>query len=481
LNVATATMETVAQIPLAGQWRETGARLEVRSPYDGSLVSAVAKASSADIDAAIDAAVEAFETTRVMPAHQRARILAAVSAGIAADREGFAHTLSMETGKPIRDARTEVDRAIMTFAIAAEETKRIESEVVPMDWAAHGENRFAINSRFPIGVVAAIAPFNFPLNLVAHKVAPSIAVGNTVVVKPASQTPLSALKLARLVIDSGWAAEALSVVPTDADTFEPFVTDPRVKKITFTGSPVVGWRLKQLAWRKKVTLELGGNAGVILHEDADIDYALSRIVTGGFGYSGQSCISVQRLFIHRPIFERVRDELVTRVSRLVVGDPSSEATDVGPMITESAAERVETWIGEALAGGATALVGGKRHGAFVEPTVLVDATPEMKVCAQEVFAPLIGLFPYDDFGAAVKAVDDSEFGLQAGVFTRDINRIWQAYRGIEVGGLIVNDIPTYRIDQMPYGGVKDSGWGREGIRYAIEEMTEPRLMVIQFK
>jgi glyceraldehyde-3-phosphate dehydrogenase (NADP+) len=374
-----------------------------------------------------------------------------------------------------------VDRAIMTFAIASEETKRIESEVVPMDWAAHGENRFAINSRFPIGVIAAITPFNFPLNLTAHKVAPAIAVGNTVVVKPASQTPLSALKLAKLVVDSGWPADAISVVPSDAKTFESFVTDPRVKKITFTGSPVVGWHLKQIGWRKKVTLELGGNAGVILHEDADIDYALGRIVTGGFGYSGQSCISVQRLFIHRPIFDRVRDELVARVSRLVSGDPSSDTTDVGPMISEDAAERVESWIGEAVAGGAKMLTGGKRKGAFVEPTIVVDATPEMKICAEEVFAPLIGLFPYDDFGDAIKDVDNSEFGLQAGVFTRDINRIWQAYRGIEVGGLIVNDIPTYRIDQMPYGGAKDSGWGREGIKYAIEEMTEPRLMVIQFK
>jgi acyl-CoA reductase-like NAD-dependent aldehyde dehydrogenase len=479
--MATMAPERVAPIPLAGEWKETSDRLEVRSPYDGSVIAVVAKASSADIDAAIGAAQRAFETTRQMPAHQRSKILAAVSAGLAAEREDFARTLSAETGKPIRDARTEVDRATMTFAIAAEETKRVESEVVPMDWAAHGENRFAINSRFPIGVVLAITPFNFPLNLTAHKIAPAIAVGNTVVVKPASQTPLSGLKLAKLVIDSGWPAAALSVVPSDAQTFEAFVTDARVRKITFTGSPVVGWHLKQIGWRKKVTLELGGNAGVILHEDADIDYALGRIVTGGFGYSGQSCISVQRLYIHRPIFDRVRDELVERVSRLVAGDPSSDTTDVGPMISESAAERVESWVGEAVAGGAKVLVGGKRDGAYFEPTVVVDATPDMKICAQEVFAPLIGLFPYDDFGEAVKAVDDSEFGLQAGVFTRDINRIWQAYRGIDVGGLIVNDIPTYRIDQMPYGGSKDSGWGREGIKYAIEEMTEPRLMVIQFK
>jgi len=479
--MATMAPERVAPIPLAGEWKETSDRLEVRSPYDGSVIAVVAKASSADIDAAIGAAQRAFETTRQMPAHQRSKILAAVSAGLAAEREDFARTLSAETGKPIRDARTEVDRAIMTFAIAAEEAKRVESEVVPMDWAAHGENRFAINGRFPIGVVLAITPFNFPLNLTAHKIAPAIAVGNTVVVKPASQTPLSGLKLAKLVIDSGWPAEALSVVPSDPQTFEAFVTDARVRKISFTGSPVVGWHLKQIGWRKKVTLELGGNAGVILHEDADIDYALGRIVTGGFGYSGQSCISVQRLYIHRPIFDRVRDELVERVSRLVSGDPSSDTTDVGPMISESAAERVESWVAEAVAGGAKVLAGGKRDGANFEPTVVVDATPDMKICAQEVFAPLIGLFPYDDFGEAVKAVDNSEFGLQAGVFTRDINRIWQAYRGIDVGGLIVNDIPTYRIDQMPYGGSKDSGWGREGIKYAIEEMTEPRLMVIQFK
>ena len=261
--MATMAPERVVPIPLAGEWKETSDRLEVRSPYDGSVVAVVAKASAADIDAAIGAAQRAFETTRQMPAHQRSKILAAVSGGLTAEREDFARTLSSETGKPIRDARTEVDRAIMTFAIASEEAKRVETEVVPMDWAAHGENRFAINSRFPIGVVLAITPFNFPLNLTAHKIAPAIAVGNTVVVKPASQTPLSGLKLAKLVIDSGWPAEALSVVPSDPQTFEGFVVDARVRKITFTGSPVVGWHLKQIGWRKKVTLELGGNAGVI--------------------------------------------------------------------------------------------------------------------------------------------------------------------------------------------------------------------------
>jgi glyceraldehyde-3-phosphate dehydrogenase (NADP+) len=343
-----------------------------------------------------------------------------------------------------------------------------------------GEGRFAVNTRFPIGVVAAITPFNFPLSLLAHKIGPVIASGNTIVLKPASQTPLSALNLARIVHDAGWPAEALSVVPTDGPAFEQYVIDPRVTKVTFTGSMDVGWRIKQLAWRKRVTLELGGNAGVIVHEDADLEYALTRVVVGAFTYAGQSCISVQRVFVQRQIWDQFRDAVVERVRALRVGDPADESTDVGPMISESAAQRAESTIAEAVAGGAKVLVGGNRDGSFVSPAVITDARAEMTVCAREAFAPLVALFPYDHFSDAVRAVDDSRYGLQAGVFTRDVNRIWEAYRGIEVGGVMINEVPTFRVDQMPYGGVKESGWGREGIRYAIEEMTEPRLMVIRY-
>jgi len=468
----------VADIPVAGEWRQTGATYEVRNPFDGEVVAALARATGPDVEAAVAAAHASFEVTRRIPAHERARVLAEVSRRIVEERETLARTLTLQTGKTIRDARVEVDRATLTFAVAAEEAKRIGAEVVPMDWTPAGEGRVAINRRFPIGLVLGISPFNFPLNLVAHKVAPAIAAGNPIVLKPASQTPTPALQLAWLVHEAGWPKEAFSVVPAGSADVEPFVTDPRVRKITFTGSMDVGWRLKQLAWRKKVTLELGGNAGVIVAEDADLDHAVARIVAGGFGFSGQSCISVQRVYVHRDVWDPFVERLLTKVEGLRMGNPLDETTDIGPMIDGGAADRVEAWIKEAVAGGATALFPGAREGNVISPTVLVGSTPDMKVCAREVFAPVVNLFPYDDFGAAVRAVDDSIYGLQAGLFTRDIRRIFQAYEGIEVGGLMVNEVPSWRIDHMPYGGEKESGWGREGLRYAIEEMTEPRLLVM---
>jgi glyceraldehyde-3-phosphate dehydrogenase (NADP+) len=477
-GVAARAAAGVAAIPIAGTWQQTGQVLRVQSPFDGSVVADVAKASPAEIEAAVAAAHEAFETTRKIPSHERSRVLAAVAQRLTEERETLARTLTLETGKPIKDARVEVDRAITTFAFAAEEAKRVGAEVVPMDWAPSGEGRFAINRRFPIGLVLGISPFNFPLNLVAHKMAPAIAAGNTIVVKPASQTPTPALQLARFVHDAGWPAPALSVVPSSSTDFEPMLTDPRVKKITFTGSMDVGWRIKELAWHKKVTLELGGNAGVIVHEDADIEHAVARIVAGGFGFSGQSCISVQRVYVQRTIWDRFIELLLPKVKGLRTGDPLADTTDLGPMIDAPAADRFEAWLDEALSGGAKALVRGRREGNTLTPSVLVDVQRDMKVCAREVFAPIINLFPYDDFGQAVREVDDSIYGLQAGVFTRDIRRIWEAFEGIEVGGLMVNEVPSWRIDHMPYGGVKESGWGREGLRYAIEEMTEPRLVVV---
>jgi glyceraldehyde-3-phosphate dehydrogenase (NADP+) len=476
--VTASDVSRVAQIPVAGGWRETGQVLTVRNPFDGEVVAEVARAGASDVEDALASAHAAFEQTRRIPAHQRSRVLAEVSSGIADERETLARTLTLQTGKTIRDARVEVDRATMTFAVAAEEAKRVGQEVVPMDWAASGEGRFAVNRRFPIGLVVGISPFNFPLNLVAHKMAPAIAAGNPIVVKPASQTPTPALQLAYLIREAGWPAEALSVVTADSSTFEPVLTDPRVKKITFTGSMDVGWRLKRLAWRKKVTLELGGNAGCIVAADADIDHAVARIVAGGFSFSGQSCISVQRVYVARAIWDEFVEKLVTNVEGLEMGNPINEETDIGPMIDTGAADRVMAWLDEAYAGGAKALLQGRREGNVISPTILVDAQPEMKVCAREVFAPIINLFPFDDFGDAVRAVDNSIYGLQAGLFTRDVRQIFQAYEGIEVGGLMVNEVPSWRIDNMPYGGVKESGWGREGLRYAIEEMTEPRLLVM---
>lgn len=466
---------------LGGEWRETAETLGVRSPYDGSLVAAVSLAGEAEIDEALDRAVEAFEVTRSMPAHRRAGILRDIARGLEENKEDFARTLSLEAGKPIRDARIEVERDVQTFAVAAEEAKRIAAEVVPMDWAPLGENRFGLLQRFPIGPILGITPFNFPLNLVGHKVAPAIASGNPILIKPASATPLSALKLAGLAVEAGLPQGALSVLPCSGRTIEKFVADDRVKMVTFTGSMAVGWRLKQLAWKKKVTLELGGNAGVILHEDADLDFAIGRILAGGFSFAGQSCISVQRIYVHEPIWDQVVGTLVSKVQALRLGDPLDEDTDLGPMIEEGAAVRAEEWVREAVDGGAELLTGGRRHGPMLEGTVLTRVQPQMKVCEREVFAPLVGLFPYRDFEDAVAAVNDSEYGLQAGVFTRDVRRIWHAYRHLEVGGVMVNDVSAFRIDHMPYGGVKESGFGREGLRYTIEEMTEPRLMVLNLR
>jgi acyl-CoA reductase-like NAD-dependent aldehyde dehydrogenase len=479
--VVASDLHSAFEIPVAGTWRTTHDRIVVRSPYSGSVVTEVTKASRDDVEEAIAAAHVSFSRTRTIPAHERSRILAEVSRRITAERQSLARTLTLETGKPIRDGQIEVDRAAMTFGVAAEEAKRIGAEVVPMDWSTAGENRVAINRRFPIGLVVGISPFNYPLNLVAHKVAPAIAAGNPIVVKPASQTPTSAIQIARFAHDAGWPTEALSVLPVDSAVFEPFVADPRVKKVTFTGSTEVGWRLKQLAWRTKVTLEMGGNAGVIVHEDADLEYAVNRVAAGGFGFAGQSCISVQRVYVHRSVWDRFIELLLARAQALRIGDPLDEATDIGPMISSDAVDRYEEWLDEAIAGGARALVRGERMGGVVGPTVLVDAAPAMRVCAREVFAPLINLFPYDRFEDAVASVDDSVYGLQAGVFTRDVARIWYAFENLEVGGLMVNEIPSWRIDHMPYGGVKESGCGREGLRYAIEEMTEPRLMVLQLR
>ena len=475
--VATGAAMT-ATIPVAGAWKTGEDRLEVRNPYDGSVVAEVTRASADDVEAAVAAADAAFARTRTIAAHERARILSEVSSGIAADRETFARTLTLETGKPIRDARVEVDRATLTFAVAAEEAKRIGSEVVPMDWAPAGESRIGINLRFPIGTVLGISPWNYPLNLVAHKIAPAIAAGNPIVVKPASQTPTSALQLARLAHDAGWPAEALSVLPTDSRLIEPYATDRRIKKITFTGSMDVGWRLKELAWRTKVTLELGGNAGVIVHEDADLEHAANRVAAGGFGFSGQSCISVQRVYVHASVRDRFSELLLARARALKLGDPLEATTDLGPMIAGDAVDRYVSWLDEAIADGATTLLRGERHGNAVGPSILVDADPSLRVVAREVFAPLVNLYTYERFEDAVERVDDSIYGLQAGVFTRDIRRIWHAFEHIEVGGLMINEVPSWRIDHMPYGGVKDSGWGREGLRYAIEEMTEPRLLMI---
>jgi acyl-CoA reductase-like NAD-dependent aldehyde dehydrogenase len=463
---------------VGGERRFSAERVEIRSPYDQQVVGVVSYASARDVEEAIARAASAFETTRRLPSYARAEVCRRVASELTARKEELAELITLEAGKPIRDARTEVTRAITTFTVAAEEAKRMGGELLPLDWLSGSENRWAIVRRFPIGPILGITPFNFPLNLVAHKVAPALASGNPIIIKPAPQTPLSALRLGEIVHHAGWPDGGISVLPCSNDVAGQMLADERIRMLSFTGSAEVGWMLKARVPKKKVVLELGGNAAVIVHEDADLDYAARRSVQGGFGYAGQTCISVQRIYVHESVAEPFLTRVLDGVRNLIVGDPREETTDVGPMISVTAAERAERWIREAVEAGAKVLVGGERSGAFLMPTVLTDVTPEMKVSCEEVFAPVVVVSRYADFEEAIRQVNASRYGLQAGVFTRDVKRIFRAYEAIDVGGLIINDVPTYRADHMPYGGVKESGFGREGVRYAIEEMTEPRVLVM---
>jgi glyceraldehyde-3-phosphate dehydrogenase (NADP+) len=364
-----------------------------------------------------------------------------ISQGIAARREDFARTIALEAGKPIRTARAEVDRAVFTFQITSEESKRIYGEIVPLDWLPGSEGRVGQVRRVPLGPIVGISPFNFPLNLVAHKVAPAMAAGNPIILRPASATPVSALKFGELILESGWPAGGFAVVPSTTKDAAPLIEDPRIKLLTFTGSPAVGWGLKTRAGMKRVTLELGGNAGVIVHDDADLPYAAERVAWGGFAYAGQSCISVQRAHISSKVYEDYVDDLIPRVKKLVVGNPLDEKTDVGPVIDLSTAESIETWLKEAKDHGATVLTGGTRDGTLVQPTVMASLQEDMSVSCQEIFGPMVGLYRYHYVHKAIHAVGASDFGLQAGIFTHDLNIIQEAFEEIQVGGLIVNDVP----------------------------------------
>lgn len=464
-----------------GKWVDEGDPIEIRAPYDGSVVGTVFQGRREHAEAAIKASIKAFGTTRRLPAFERQRMLRRVAEQIAQRKEDFARTISQEAGKPIKAARTEVERAVFTFNVAAEESTRIYGEYLPLDWQEFTAGRWGIVRRFPLGPIAGITPFNFPLNLVAHKVAPAIAAGCTMVLKPAPQTPLTALLLAEAVQQAGWPDGALNVLPLSNEDAGLLVTDERLKMISFTGSATVGWEIKRRAGKKKVVLELGGNAGVIVHSDADLSYAAERCVAGGFGYAGQTCISVQRIRVEHSVFGRFTDLLLEAVKKLKSGDPLQESTDVGPLIRESDAKRATEWIQEAVRAGARLLCGGQRRGSMLEPSVLTGTRPEMKVNCQEIFAPVVTVEPYDTFDEAVRQVNNSPYGLQAGIFTRDAKLLFSAYEELEVGGLVAGDIPSFRIDHMPYGGVKESGLGREGLRYAIEEMTEPKLMVMNLR
>lgn len=461
-----------------GRWLQEGTAFDVLSPFNRAVAGIAHRAGASHLEAAIQAAQRTFEVTRRIPSHERQRVLRAVADAIAQRSVEFAKTMALEAGKPLKAARVEVERAILTFTVAAEEAARIGGEWIPLDRSPAGAGRAGIVRRFPIGVVAAITPFNFPLNLVAHKVAPAIAAGCTMVQKPSPHTPLCSLMLAELVQKAGWPSGALNVLPLANEDAQRMAADERFKLLTFTGSASVGWELKAASGKKRVTLELGGNAACVVHSDAALEHAAERIVAGGFSYAGQSCISAQRIVVQRSIEAAFTEKVLERVVALKVGDPLDPATDVGPMINEEAAERVSQWVDEAVAGGARILVGGKGSERFYEPTVLTHTTPEMKVNREEVFGPVIVIEPYDEFAEAIRRVNDSRYGLQAGVFTNDTRLMFKAFEALEVGGVISNDVSSFRIDHMPYGGVKDSGFGREGLRYAIEDMTEPRLLVL---
>ena len=458
------------------QERETSV---IRAPQDGSEIGVVSLASPEDVRAALDANVASAKACREMPAFTRAAALRTVADSLEAARSDFARTLALEAGKPIAQAKVELDRAIFVFHDAAEEATRIAGEVLPADALPAGAGRIAITRRFPLSPITAITPFNFPVLLAAHKIAPAMACGATITLKPPPQDPLTTLRLGELIKASGYPDGAVNIVPCHVEVAQILIEDPRVRVITFTGSGKAGWAIRAKAGSKRVLLELGGNAAVIVEADADLKWAAARCAVGGFTYAGQSCISTQRIFVQESVYQAFLDFLLQRVRELKVGDVLDERTDVGPMISAEAAERVERWINEATAGGAQLALGGKRTGVFLEPTVLLHTTADMKVNCEEVFAPLVTVTPYRDLKEAIDAANASPYGLQAGVFTTNLQTMFRLHAELDVGAVNGNDIPGFRIDRLPYGGAKASGLGREGVRYAIEEMTERRVLTLK--
>ncbi len=462
------------------EWRSSSEKEPNRNPYTGKVIADICQAQSQDMEDAITSAVEAYDQTKRMPSYKRADILLQIASRLKKVRKEIALTMAEESAKPVSQAIVEVDRAIFTFTIAAEEAKRIYGETIPFDLASHSERRWSLTRRFPIGPISGISPFNYPLNLIAHKIAPCIATGNTMVLKPPPQAPLTGLWLAQIVLDAGAPPGTFNVLPCQIDVAEQLVTDERFKMLSFTGSPKVGWELKSKAGKKKVLLELGGNAGVIVDRTANLDYAVKRIVFGAYANAGQVCIKVQRMFVHEDIYEDYLLRFKEALKEIKIGNPLEDETILSSLIDKDAADRVECWIEEAKEGGANVLHGGKRKGNIIEPTLLSNTLPDMKVYCEEVFGPVATIHRYHDIQEAIDGVNDSEFGLQAGIFSNDFRNIFYSYDQIDVGGLIVNDFPTYRIDNMPYGGVKNSGHGREGIRYAMEAMTELKLLAFNF-
>jgi acyl-CoA reductase-like NAD-dependent aldehyde dehydrogenase len=468
---------TKKEMYIAGEWKEADEFYPLYSSYNNEKIADIPLANESDVKAAIDSAQKNVDVMKKMPAHQRADILERVSQLFQERLEECAMALVKENSKPLSAARVEVSRTIETYKFAAEEAKRIHGETIPLDASKFGEGRLAYTKREPLGVVGAITPFNFPFNLVAHKLGPAIAAGNTVVLKPANKTPLSALLTAEIFEQAGLPKGVLNVVTGRGSVIgNALVKDPRVKMITFTGSVEVGVGIKEKSGLKKTTLELGSNSAVIVNDTEEIDNVVARCIQGAFAFAGQVCISVQRIYVQRELYSTFVEKFVEKTKNLVVGDPAKEDTDVSALVNEEEAKRIEQWCKEAEAYGAKVLTGGKRDGAIFEPTVIAEADPSLKCSCQEAFGPIVVINPYDTWEEAINLVNDSNYGLQAGVYTRDTQKAFDAAERIEVGGVIINDIPSFRVDHMPYGGVKESGMGREGIKYSIEEMTEMKLV-----
>jgi glyceraldehyde-3-phosphate dehydrogenase (NADP+) len=465
------------KIYVGGAFVETTTKLDVVNPFTKECFASTFLAGKEELEMAIQKAEAVRMELRKMPSYKRNEILMQIAEEIKKNRIHLAEILSQESAKPMKYALAEIDRAAQTFIVAAEESKRLPKEYISLDWTPAGEGKEGIVNYFPIGLVAGIAPFNFPLNLAVHKIAPAIAAGCPIILKPASSTPLSTLELAKIIDKTNLPKGAVSILPMNRVAGNQLVTDERFNLLSFTGSPVVGWEMKRNAGKKKVVLELGGNAAVIITESADLEKAIQKSVLGGFAYSGQICIHAQRFYVQETVFEKFTTAFVEASKKLKQGNPIENTTDISSMIDEENAVRVESWIKEAIAKGAKVLLGGKRTDSYVEPTILTNTTPEMNVCAEEVFGPVVVIEKYKTIEQAIAMVNDSKFGLQAGIFSDSASEINLAFNELEVGGVIVNDVPTFRTDHMPYGGIKDSGLGREGVKYAIMDMLEPKLLV----
>ncbi len=465
------------ELYVGGNFLKTSKELEVQNPYHQKTFAKTYLAGKDELELAIAAAQKVEKTMRDLPSYERYAILMEIAQGLKDNIGEIAQILSDESGKPMRYAKGEILRSIQTFTVAAEEAKRLPGEVMSLDWTPAGKGKQGVVRYFPVGLVAGISPFNFPMNLAVHKIAPAIASGCPIILKPSTNTPLSTLALAKIIDKTNLPKGAVSILPMSRAEGNQLVTDDRFKLLSFTGSPHVGWMMKAQAGRKKVLLELGGNAGMVVTKSADLETAVQKALIGGFAYSGQVCIHAQRIYVAQEIFNEFANRFIAYVKDLKVGDPTDDTTEISAMIDENNAKRVEAWVSEAVEDGAKVLCGGNRIGTFYEPTVLSDTKPKMKVCALEVFGPVVTLEPFSDFKSVIDEVNESEFGLQAGVFTNQIDEMDYAFRNLDVGGVIINDSPIFRVDHMPYGGIKDSGLGREGLKYAIQEMMEARILV----